>query len=296
MNNYIDEIVRLTSKGLDKELFVKLIVCNGKNASNFICVVEGKTDKLFYSNVNHPFFKANDIDYIHGHFKLPYGKPLIGKDAVVKSCHYALEHFASKFEKCIFIVDHDYFGLDEYKDKYSRLCLDSITVLPLYSYENYFVLDENLDWIFSHFVALEQREKFRTTFEQFCSMLVEYCKYKAVITKHHNEIHYENQNCDDVIFHFDFFGGKEYDYTMVENEIENMRRFLSNYPELLSSADHFGKKLKSGRRLLKGKVMYNFVRFYLYHNYMTDALNCDSNGYFEVLSNLKVNLDVKLNN
>ena len=106
---------------------------------NYFCIVEGNTDEKFYSNINKNIIDLNNsIVYYVYQQHIGNKKILEGKKRVITSYENIL--IQNKFHKdlnkykdlnkLIFIVDHDYDGIDkEY----------NISVTKLYAIENYFV-------------------------------------------------------------------------------------------------------------------------------------------------------------
>ncbi len=299
MNDYLNDTLIITKKNVASELAMKLMMTVKNRNYDYCCVVEGETDERFYCHVNHPFFRRNNVGYISAHYSDSYDEYAVGKKAVVDTCRIIMEKFHNDFKRCVFIVDHDYFGLEEFESNYSKMCLDSITILPVYSFENYFTLNKNLQWIIQTYLPRDEHEAFITNFNDFSENLIYYCALKGTITKCHQNrkyrIDYTKENDDWEIFRFNFHENQYYDSESMNNEIRNMIRSISEYPELVEGVECLRVKLSKHRDLLKGKILYNFVKYYLLHNNDIRALDQESDDYAQVVSNLKVKINVVIN-
>lgn len=64
MSDHLNKILETTHKRVPVELIMKLLTNVRNRRYDYCCVVEGKTDELFYCHVNQPFFRRNNVKYI----------------------------------------------------------------------------------------------------------------------------------------------------------------------------------------------------------------------------------------
>jgi len=141
-----------------------MIYTNSKNDPNYklFCFVEGSTDAKFYPGVLHKKCNLNysEILFIFNYSEEDDGFQNIyscgGKESVIKMCKYLTETSDSKLSKCKFIVDRDYDEIDSQKYDIDDSVIRNITMLPCYSFENYYFLPENMSMLF--------REIFKSTY------------------------------------------------------------------------------------------------------------------------------------
>src|SRR6056297_2682001 len=125
-------------EGQENEVAIMMQVNNNlpKKNYNYFVMVEGKTDVEFYNNCSHPFFKENEIKYLHSTNSV-FVPEFKGKKWVISSAKVLHDNFSDSLKKFVCIIDHDVFGLKEFKSV-DKKYLNLITVLPVYSIENYF--------------------------------------------------------------------------------------------------------------------------------------------------------------
>ena len=160
-------------------------ITNINNPSiKLFCFVEGCSDKSFYSGVLPAIYKLKleQIEFIINqdseHDSNEY--LLVGKKSVLKMCAWIFSEFNDKLPSCKFIVDRDYDDLDPEKHNVSQEILSYITILPCYSFENFYFIPENLEIVFKCIFG-SVRSAYLNEFSSLLSFfLSESCEYNAL--------------------------------------------------------------------------------------------------------------------
>ena len=83
-------------------------------------------------------------------------------------------------DRCIFLIDHDYEGALSSKVVVPETLRDNLTITKLYSFENYFLIEENIDKIFKLF-GLDDVNVFKQKLNNFVEEIREYNRLKSAI-------------------------------------------------------------------------------------------------------------------
>ena len=277
-------------------LYFKLKQKKASSNKDFFCLVEGKTDEIFYNNVNHPFFKRNRIEFLY----MPSAKQkpdyLVGKEAVIEACSMVFKENKELLKRCIFIVDHDDFGISYYCNVYPEKCFEYITVLPVYSFENYFFQQYNLNQVLMPLFQ-EQKEEFLESYNKFLDSIVEYFALKRVITascqlNELSRLDYKKDYSDDIIFSFDFSSGEPFDKIKLKHEIGKMAKLVKKSKEHRDFYKKSVEILSNNREYIKGKVLFNFFANYLKYVNELDLTDCYKCGYIHFIKKVKIDLKV----
>lgn len=81
-------------------------------------------------------------------------------------------------DRCIFLIDHDYEGALSSKVVVPETLRDNLTITKLYSFENYFLIEENIDKIFKLF-GLDDVNVFKQKLNNFVEEISEYNRLKV---------------------------------------------------------------------------------------------------------------------
>lgn len=279
-------------------LYFKLIITSANSTKDYFCIVEGKTDVLFYSSIRHSFFKKKQIDYFHADSNSRNKDLLVGKEAVINTCSILLAKNPSLMKRCVFIVDHDDFGVKNYIDKYSESVLSKITVLPVYSFENYFFNTHNFRRVIMPLFSSEFRKVFDDKFLYFKECAIRYFSLKRVITATYQFStlkkldNFKPKYTENDIF---CFLPKEnfIDLDKLNYEVENMMSaIIESKPHNKLYKDSLNL-LENNIDFIKGKILYGFFAAILKD--ITEKDVGDKRIYIELVKKLEVDLEVVIN-
>ena len=273
-------------------------IINQKNVDKF-CFVEGSSDELFYSTVSHHFFSKNKVKFLYvGYYDKSEYK---GKKAVVLATKVVIKNFKKLAEKFAFIVDHDDFGIDEFKDEVEGQYLEMLTVLPVYSYENYYFYNNNLDRVFcSIHLSNSQLLEFKNHLDTFYDDITDYFSLKAVKTASHTLEKYKNlynikeyvprfKNED--IFVFDFNDKEYYRRELAELEVSAFELMVQEHSKAKKLYEAMKKRMSINKDFLKGKILLQYMRAYCKYHFDID-IN-DKNVIKQINNQLEIELEVR---
>lgn len=268
-----------------------------KRIKHFV-FVEGRDDKLFYSCTEDEklansavYFYSVRSDYREGDEKI------VGKSSVL----YCFKHIKNNktlcngIDKCVFIVDKDYdpslqftsYHLTEEDKHYIRRTEG-------YSFENYFILQENLQLIFgSMYLTDEAVNEFQTALKKMWKSLWSYYAAKAAITLNfYNKSvpRYSAQYKPKDIFVFD--GDVTVDLEKKRKETQRMLDHINTIPELQETYKDLKKRLKdSPYQYMRGHDVYDYLLYYLKvkHGVLICSLQ-DMDDYPRIVSKMTVNM------
>lgn len=251
----------------------------------YVGFVEGPDDRNFYSSVkcNKSLCSIDDNNYIYSNND---SKENRGKNGVIVMYNYINNRFPYYLDKCVFIVDHDYNGLDNY-DVSNK---DAITVTKAYAFENYFLMGDNVRKIFHYLKIDDDYEHFMNKLKYFLYDVSEFVKLKSTITNnkflHVNSLYSNNQ-----IFTFDFSENDYFKFDYMEKENENMlnviKRNKGGYKYYKNKTDIFTNKVD----WVRGHDIFNFLSAYLKYFHDKDISN--EKVYNSIVKLLDVDIEVK---
>ncbi len=257
----------------------------------YCCFVEGKTDPKFYSNLKNKVF-SNISNYLFAKY-LENSEELLGKSAVIQSYNYIATKVSNKLDKCIFIVDHDYSGLDNYK----VVNKNAISITKPYAFENYFLEDRNVKLIFDYYNISYDYDNFSNLVDKFVADIDDYNRLKSATTAYTNtNINnslvvipniYKDQLRD--IFYFDFKKDPYFYIDRMNREVENMKKYVKNSVGANNYYKYTSINFSNKREWIKGHIIFDFLRVYLkqIHN-----INIFKN-YNEIVNNMDVDIIIK---
>ena len=251
-------------------------------------------------------YNLNDAEFIFNYKK----NDETGKDSVISQFKSIVNNpsYLKKLKDYIFIVDHDYDGVRSFNYKIEDNEHKKITITKTYSFENYFLTEENVKKIFIHFNLTDiDRLKFEEKYNKFIEDINEYIKLKSstIIVKKIGHKYYDSNASIykkiykyEEIFQFDF--RDEFYYFCKEKmyeENENMKRYL-NKENNNKALDFYLKESEkyAKREFVRGHDAYNFLKSYLeqIHN-----INCKDeffekkHTYAELVNQLNVDIEIK---
>ena len=267
-----------------------------KRIKHFV-FVEGRDDKLFYSCTEDEdltnaaaYFYSVRSDYREGDEKI------VGKSSVL----YCYKHIKNNrtlcngIEKCVFIVDKDYdpslqftsYNLTE-EDKHF------IRRTEGYSFENYFILRENLQLLFrSMHLPDEAVDEFQAALNKMWKALWSYYAAKGAITLnfYNNTPQYSSKYKPREIFVFS--GNIEVDLEKKRAETQRMIDHINTSSELQETYKSLKKALKiSPYQYMRGHDVYDYLLYYLQKNYGLSISNLhDIDDYSRVVAQMSVNM------
>ena len=276
-------------------MFFKMsMYINDPNFDNY-CVVEGRTDEHFYKHLPVSPFADSKTAFIYKDYEPK--SSVAGKSAVIYAFKRFLVKFPSNMKNTMFIVDHDYDGLDYKKygiaDKYRKL----IVVLPVYSFENYFLSRENIMITLSTLgYSQDIAKSIHSRLMDIKEETLEYhiCKYiiinKANDPKYRNLSRINYKYNEDHMFSIDSASGKLRNIENLFYEICSMKTEIFNYPELQILYDTIRESMTndSDNRLIKGKLLLGVLNDLLCSHKSSCITYKNHYLYAEIVSSLKI--------
>jgi hypothetical protein len=273
-----------------------------------VCFVEGRTDREFFENSKHPILDRLSPYYIFAQ----NDDSKVGKEAVIDAYKKIPKlYYQNRKGSVVFIVDHDFFGLQDYIEKYKLLeeDEDNITVLPVHSHEMYFLSDGNIDKVFSFFGLDEKLCK--AFLELLCSeheLLIEYFALKATETWMYHHVRskigtYENRK-EEMKNAFNFQFSMVNDKLSVQYDRDKIRediRFIENKikadkVKLKSKNKRIKKELRDNHLLLHGHTMLNFLESFLHQICGIDKnegiIDCSGHYNSHLLKSIDIDIDI----
>lgn len=300
-----DKFIERCYKKNDSQILFRLN--NDKNNYDVFCIVEGPSDQYFYKNINNYKPCLEEADYI---WVTNYNNDKeIGKEAVIKAYFDIKEtpDLNRMLSKTIFIVDNDYYGFnsEKYDDDTMKNIANLFTITKGYSFENYFLIRENISNIFSILnLRQEDFEKFINRLDLFIldlrefnslkSTIVSTCKVDVFRANIGKTTIYKN----DEIFIFDFNCNPFYNRNLLMKQISSMKEAVRS--NSVSSKVYSIQKNKYysepeyGVYYTRGHDVYKFLTTYLnqIHNKNIDyKQNYDL--YKKIVSKISVEIDLK---
>ena len=269
-------------------------IINYVKDNEYCCFVEGNTDPLFYSNLKN-YGILNNIDlekYIYLRKQEKIDGDNSGKQGVIDSYNYLFKNKNRNLKKCIFIVDHDYSGLENYKVPKNN----GITMTKPYAFENYFLEDRNIKTIFNFYNISNHYDEFITKLNEFIKNIDDYNRLKSAITRYNhtgfigNDIRYKKIYSDKDIFNFNFKKKDvPFNMTNMNKEIENMKKAVYTSIGAKSYYEYTTLKFSNKREWIKGHIIYDYL-----YNYLKQIHNIDlNNDYKKIVNMLDVDIEIK---
>lgn len=273
---------------------MKYVQSHSDSEYDYICCVEGKEDEAFYRSVNMPLFTENKVRFLYADYDAnKKNNHDESKQAVVVSCEEIYKRHPKAFGKCAFIVGHDYFGLDDCKHSINSEVKKFITVLPVYSFENYFMQDENLKRILNSHLNYNDINKFLLKYKQFIVDIRDYFALKRTIYAQEH-MDYEESVEDDDLFFFNFREEPFFRVDKFQYERKAMQAIMTSHPHLDGYFENSKEILSSCTDFTKGKVLLRFLIDYLKQVHGIDINMYRGKGYEDLVNRLQVDLDVIL--
>lgn len=278
-------------------LIFEYIASQNKPGISYFCFLEGKTDKYFYCGILPKKLNAspNSIEYLYA------GKGE-GKESVIFAAQHILrkKKHENNGKKAIFIVDRDY--NDElvsikYKDVY-----DKLSILPCYSFENfYFSPEENIKIVFRELLSRSlwkhKYSEFIDVYATFYKTIVKYCAWKKICVLNYNiesiECDHKDNVKDDFINHpfcipFKFPDNIQ---SFIDEAVTELKyKHPKLYDDFLRYLDVFNKDNTN----IMGKFLFILLTKYLH--YRCNTLNKLEYKLYNMSKKLIVTFDVKLIN
>ncbi len=260
--------------------------------------VEGRDDKLFYScTEDEELTNAAAYFYSLRSDRHEGDDIIVGKSSVL----YCYKHIKNNralsngIEKCVFIVDKDYDPLLQFTS-YDLTEEDKhyIRRTEGYSFENYFIMQENLQLLFrSMNLAEEAINEFEVALKKLWKSLWSYYAAKAAITlNYYNKSvpKYSSQYKSKDIFIFD--GNEAVDLEKKRKETHRMLEHINTNPELQATYKELKKSLKASPYLyMRGHDVYDYLLYYLKmkQGIMISSL-LDMDNYSRIIAQMTVNM------
>lgn len=283
---------------------------NDKNNYDVFCIVEGSSDQYFYKNIVKYNEKLLVADYIWT--TNVNDDTDIGKEAVIRA-YFDIKKETEMNEllkKTIFIIDHDYYGF--HSEKYDDFIMDSVknnfTMTNVYSFENYFLLNNNIENIFKNLgLTSSDSQKFIAKLKMFISEIREFNSLKST-TVYVCKVDSLKVNIGrtklygfEDIFVYNFKENPFYNRNLLIKQTGYMHSAVSSNPisfkVYLNEKKKYYSGIDYGICFTRGHDIYNFLVSYLkqMHNIEIERrLNYDL--YRKIVSNLEIDIDFKFGN
>ena len=265
------------------------------------CIVEGKTDKYFYKNIKNVNLN-NNTEYLYGrNNSVEEG----GKDTVIASFNIIrrISKLNKYMDKYIFIVDHDYGGLTSQEHYIDNSLFNSFTITKPYSFENYFLKEENIKIIFKYYGIENDYYTFLNLYNQFAREIKEYTRLKSstiVVKQMQSEVYdqycpfYRKKHSYDDIFVFDFSNGKlNYNRKNLYDEISLMKRYVDNNESAKKYYKKYSYNLVMNNDFVRGHNAFDFLSNYLYQVHGIKLVVGNNEEYINIVRMLKVDIDIR---
>ena len=288
------------------EVPFKVNMC--RNYYSKICIVEGITDIVFYSNINREEFKGTKFISAG---KIISRDDVAGKQYVLNA--YVLlkndKNLTKTMNKYIFIVDKDYDGVEYYRPanetqyyNFKSENMRNITLTSGYAFENYFLEENNLIKIFKYFNMEEERSKFNDVYINFLSEVQEFFSWFATVVfaiRKGYHIHLDkNIKCED-IFMFDFSNECIYNKALLEEATEIRKKAVfdcKNNSELKQQQKIFLQKIVNNN-YIQGHTIYNLLNSFMKYYYKINLDQYYNNeNYINILKLIDIDIIIKLGN
>lgn len=312
MSNYYN-IMFKEARNIKPRNHIIQSLTNSINSYSRFCIVEGSTDKPFYSNINDS--KVNqDIKYL---WNVRDRNDDTGKEAVISSYNRIikdknLEGIKKRIYKCVFIIDKDYDGAKCMNYEYNPMCEKCISITKGYSFENYFLEENNVKKIFNYLkLTNKDLERFEEKYKQFIQESTEYFRLRSSFIEQRkrgsecysiNGTPYKSLfNISKEIFVFNFdkdhFDGEYFNKNNMKQEIEQMRKEInrSRNTKALYYYNKISKEIIKKRDNLRGHEAMNFLIAYLRDIFGIKLIDNPANNLFIKLVKL-IEVDMKFVN
>lgn len=226
-----------------------------------ICFVEGYEDTLFYKNF---FYKKINIPKLEVFYKD------CGNKENVKRIFEKINKSNNSCSKTIFyIVDHDYDG--------PPVDVPNFITIPYYCFENSYLLDNNINVIFTKFFtadAISKISEFKSLYDLFVDYVLLYSAYKRIIVST-NKIKTNKDIIKEKIKSFEIRNNElilKYQYELSDlNEL-----LLKTVITISSKTIHENKEfLFKNQYLIDGKLLFDLLIRYLKQNLNYDITKQD---------------------
>ena len=276
----------------------------------YLCLVEGPRDKNFYSHTTLQILNDPSCRYIW-HAGLNAQNPDIdqtttGKDAVLKAYLDISRDGTLKqhLYRTVFLVDRDYDDeLVSSRIGFLRESALYITTTHYHSYENYYLLEHNLEKIFYELNIFDKLDDFRSKFASFCREISQYCAFKAAVSacyKHNwNKPTYQSRFKDEEIFdiHFDAEGNYSYRSDLLNKEIALLEKSIRGNIDAEAFYKNWYKKLSEDPLSIRGHTIFDFLVAYLIEMcHVKFGYWKDQEGFNKIIGMLSVPIDLVFGN
>lgn len=272
----------------------------------YFCIVEGKSDFKFYSNIN-SFDLKNNVRYLWNYRNDKTVENIdVGKDAVIANYNMIRKNpkFNRFMSKYIFIIDHDYDGAKSMKYNYDKDRESKMSITPFHSYENFFLEENNIKKIFYYLGKSESDiEQFETKYKQFIKETGEFVRLKSSTI----EVRKKGSPCYDYyinpyrtplndistdIFEFNFdsnhYNDNYFNKSRMIEEIIRMTNYINQYENqnALIFYRNYSKNIGYNRSYVRGHEAMNFLISYLRDVFDIELCDNPANELFCKLANI----------
>jgi len=249
------------------------------------CFVEGDSDIVFYKGIIPGLYKLTpeQVSFIINQDSAAdnIGYSLYGKRSVIKMCDYILAEHNDFLHQCKFIIDRDYDDLDFEKYGVSDEIGSYVTILPCYSFENYYFMAENLQIIFRTLFGSMEFLYFNEFTKLLADFLSESCQYNAL--KRLTVKFSLHEKYPKLLSQFLNFNDDEYEYLISDGRkltlnIEPLKSVAIKAQTLFSDAsiyetrllqyayEQYCTEMREDPLIIKGKLLFSLLVKYINFN------------------------------
>lgn len=251
-----------------------------KPNQNYI-FVEGSTDKIFYEatndshlSINAEYFYSRKSDYIADD-----EKSILGKESVLYCYNFIKNEKSFNMNTCTFIVDRDYDAkLQLIKIPLSNSDKKNLCMTKGHSFENYFLDEVNLKYVFSELGLSDQDlSAFLQRFTKFLESTKSFFSAKAVITEAYSKLHlhYKKKHDDNEVFSADIKNNNGINSIILKEENSNQKLFIQSN-RLEARLKYYENILGQNLALyIRGHNVFEYLQAYLqcYHRMNLSSRN-----------------------
>lgn len=260
----------------------------------YICFVEGNTDKRFYKGCLYKICNVSqdEIFFIHG--SKDENDDVKGKKAVLEMFKYCEQIKKRKIHT--FIIDKDYENIENVLTTPEQK--EGITVLPCYSFENFYLQKENLKAVLKQFfegnIDLIYSD-FINNCNKFMQVIVEYCACKKASIFHECKEISIRSTVEKAFRQVNFDKTNMFD----ENILKEIKKEINEWklkanPLLYKEYEKFLNELKNNISDIKGKILFYFIIDYIKYknNLKLDDAEL-ANELYKLSSKFNIRLQLK---
>ncbi len=263
--------------------YFKFINQRDEDRSKLFCIVEGPSDEKFY---NLTLYKK--LNYKKEKLSFISNGTNGGKEKVVKLYKLIKSKTYSDLSRCIFIVDKDYDGLDGNDINLTDLEKSHITVLPCYSFENYYLYQTNLNIVFKYSFHKKNKKlsyEFEKEFNSFLDNIKKFCAIKKTLQENNLKTSVSLGDDAEKLINNKEFNALNKRVEKAEKKIK--KEYNTIYNDYINNVGLLKKK----PHLIKGKILFDFLLQFILKN--AEGSNYSKKNLIDLAKYFDIAIEVK---